>query len=211
MAGFHLNGLNSPFITMSQAVAEFQSAKGHPEILRAWVNTYLAESWEEESERIDTNDLIERREHYPDACPDGVLVCTAGVDVQADRLEVLVCGHGKADELWFLEHRIFYGSPASDDLWQELSDYLLEPWTLPNGKDLKIAQTLVDSGYETQKVYQFVKRMSPYRVNASKGVGGSGRPVVGRPSKSNSAKVPVFPVGTNTAKDVVFSRLRVRS
>ena len=75
---------------------------------------YIAESWEEESERINTNDLIERREQYSDACPDGVLVVTAGVDVQADRLEVLVCGHGKADELWFLEHRIFYGSPASD-------------------------------------------------------------------------------------------------
>ena len=131
------------------------------------------------------------------------------MDVQADRLETLVCGHGKADELWFLDHRIFYGSPASDDLWQELSDYLLEPWTLPNGKDLKIAQTLVDSGYETQKVYQFVKRMAPHRINASKGIGGTGRPICGRPSKSNSAKVPVFPVGTNQAKDVVFSRLKV--
>ena len=209
VAGFHLSGLYSPFITLPQAVAEFQSAKGHPEILRAWVNTYLAESWEEESERINTNDLIERREQYSDACPDGVLVVTAGVDVQADRLEALVCGHGKADELWFLDHRIFYGSPASDDLWQELADYLLEPWTLPNGKDLKIAQTLVDSGYETQKVYQFVKRMAPHRINASKGIGGTGRPICGRPSKSNSAKVPVFPVGTNQAKDVVFSRLKV--
>ncbi|MDP6093930.1 MAG: phage terminase large subunit family protein [SAR324 cluster bacterium] len=139
----------------------------------------------------------------------GVLVITAGVDVQADRLEALVVGHGKADELWFLDHRIFYGSSASDDLWQELADYLLEPWRLPNGKDLKIAQTLVDSGYETQKVYQFVKRMAPYRVNASKGIGGTGRPAVGRPSKSNSARVSVFPIGTITLKDVVFSRLKV--
>lgn len=158
---------------MPQTVAEFLSAKCHPEILRTWVNTYLAESWEEESERINTNELIERREQFADPCPDGVLVITAGVDVQADRLEALVVGHGKADELWFLDHRIFYGSPASKNLWQELADYLLEPWRLPNGKDLKIAQTLVDSGYETQKVYQFVKRMASYRVNASKGIGGT--------------------------------------
>ena len=33
VAGFHLSGLYSPFITLSQAVEEFQSAKGHPEIL----------------------------------------------------------------------------------------------------------------------------------------------------------------------------------
>jgi phage terminase large subunit GpA-like protein len=209
IAGFHLSGLYSPFITMAQAVSEFQSAKGHPEILRAWVNTYLSESWEEESERVDVNEILERREEFADPTPEGVLVITAGVDVQADRLEALVVGHGKADEMWFLDHRIFYGSPASDDLWEELSDFLLQSFRLPNGKDLKIAQTLIDSGYETQKVYQFVKRMGVHRINASKGIGGSGRPAVGRPSKSNSARVPVFPVGTITLKDVLFSRLKV--
>ena len=51
--------------------------------------------------------------------------------------------------------------------------------------------------------------MVPYRIHASKGIGGSGRLAVGRPSKSNSARVQVFPIGTITLKDVVFSRLQV--
>ena len=68
---------------------------------------------------------------------------------------------------------------------------------------------MVDSGYETQRVYAFCKRLAANRVFVSKGVGGSGRSAVGRPSKSNSASCPVFPVGTNTLKEVLFSRLRV--
>jgi len=147
----------------------------------------LSESWEEDSDQIDTHFLIERRETYSDTIPDGVLVLTSGVDVQADRLECLVVGHSHADELYFIDQRIFYGSPANLQVWDELSDYLRSSWTHPNGKDIRIVQTLVDSGYETQAVYQFCKRMAGNRVNASKGVGGSGRPAVGRPSKANSA------------------------
>jgi phage terminase large subunit GpA-like protein len=210
VAGFHLSGLYSPFVTLGQAASEFLSAKKHPEILRTWVNTYLSESWEEDSDQIDTHFLIERRETYSDTIPDGVLVLTSGVDVQADRLECLVVGHSHADELYFIDQRIFYGSPANLQVWDELSDYLRSSWAHPNGKDLRIVQTLVDSGYETQAVYQFCKRMAGNRVNASKGIGGSGRPAVGRPSKANSANCNVFPIGTNTLKEVLFARLRVK-
>ncbi len=210
VAGFHLSGLYSPFVSLGQAATEFVNAKKHPEILRTWVNTYLSESWEEDSEQLDTNELIERREAYPDPIPDGVLVLTSGVDVQADRLECLVVGHSHGDELYFIDHKIFYGSPANDQVWEELADYLRAPWAHPSGKDMRIIQTLVDSGYETQAVYRFCKRMVGSRVSASKGVGGTGRPAVGRPSKANSANCNVFPVGTNTLKEVLFARLRVK-
>ena len=137
------------------------------------------------------------------------MVITAGVDVQQDRLESTAVGHGYDDELWFLGHEFFYGPVTGDDVWNDLRDYLLQPGHLPSGTDLRISCTLIDSGYETQRVYAFCKRMAVNRVFASKGVGGSGRPAVGRPSKSNFASCPVFPVGTNTLKEVLFSRLKV--
>ena len=55
VAGFHLSGLYSPIVPWAQAATEFVNAKKHPEILRTWVNTYLSESWEEDSEQLDTN------------------------------------------------------------------------------------------------------------------------------------------------------------
>jgi phage terminase large subunit GpA-like protein len=46
-------------------------------------------------------------------------------------------------------------------------------------------------------------------VFAIKGVGGDGRPLVGRPSKNNIGKVNLFPIGVDTAKHLLFSRFRI--
>ena len=35
------------------------------------------------------------------------------------------------------------------------------------------------------------------------------RAIVGRPSKNNSAKCPLFPIGVDTAKDLLFSRFKI--
>ena len=53
VAGFHLSGLYSPWISLQEAVDEFLKAKKMPETLRVFVNTYLGESWEDVGERID--------------------------------------------------------------------------------------------------------------------------------------------------------------
>ena len=208
-AGFSLNALSSPWTSLEGLVREFLEAKAHgTESLRVFINTALGESWAEDSEEIKSSEIIERREHYTHPVPDGVLVLTSAVDVQKDRIECLVCGHGHLSEMWFLDHKIYYGDPANDAVWNDLADYLRVEWRLVNSKSIGISQTLVDSGYETQRVYQFIKRMGGHRVHASKGVGGAGRPAVGRASKSNSARVPVMPIGVNTLKETLFARLR---
>ena len=93
-AGFHLNELYSPWSTWRSMVEEFLEAKKRPETLKVWVNTSLGETWEEEeSYSIDNDKLAARIERYEDL-PNGVLVLTAGVDVQDDRLECLVKGVG---------------------------------------------------------------------------------------------------------------------
>ncbi len=51
--------------------------------------------------------------------------------------------------------------------------------------------------------------MQPFRVFATKGVKRPGRPAVGRPTKSNSHELAVFPIGTNVMKEVLFNRLKV--
>jgi len=208
-AGFSLNALSSPWTSLEGLVREFLEAKAHgTESLRVFINTALGESWSEDSEEIKSNEIIERREVYSHPVPDGVLVITSAVDVQKDRLECLTCGHGHLSEMWFLDHKIYYGDPANDAVWNDLADNLRVEWRLVNGKSIGVSQTLVDSGYETQRVYQFIKRMGGHRVHASKGVGGAGRPAVGRASKSNSARVPVMPIGVNTLKETLFARLR---
>ena len=38
---------------------------------------------------------------------------------------------------------------------------------------------------------------------------GEGKPLIGNPTRSNLAKIPLFPVGTWTAKDLVFGRIKL--
>lgn len=102
----------------------------------------------------------------------------------------------------------FYGSPTGERVWNELGKYLRRAWKHPSGNDLRIIRTFIDSGYEPDRVYKFAQVMGGYGIWIAKGVGGSDRPIVGRPSKNNAARVNVFPLGVNTIKQILFTRLR---
>ena len=58
-------------------------------------------------------------------------------------------------------------------------------------------------------MYSFVRPREGRRVFAIKGVGGEGRALVGRPSKNNVGKVRLFPVGVDTAKELIYARLKI--
>jgi len=58
-------------------------------------------------------------------------------------------------------------------------------------------------------VYQYCKKHTGRRVFAIKGVGGEGKPAAGRPSKANVAKCPLFPIGVDTVKSLLFARMRI--
>lgn len=210
VAGFTMSTLYSPWATLADGVRDFLEAKKQPATLRVWVNTYLGESWEEANEALDDHDLAQQREDW-DALPREVLILTAGVDVQDDRLEVEVVGWGLAEESWSVHYQIIYGDPASPKVWEELDTVLARKWEHESGKELIPSATCVDSGgHHTQAVYRYCKTREGKRVFAIKGVGGDGRPLVGRPSKNNIGKVMLFPVGVDTAKHLLFSHFRIK-
>jgi phage terminase large subunit GpA-like protein len=73
-----------------------------------------------------------------------------------------------------------------------------------------IRSSCIDSGgHYTQQVYNYCRLRAGKRVFAIKGIGGEGKPLVGRPSKNNIGKINLFPVGTSTAKEIVYARLKI--
>lgn len=211
IAGFHLPGLYSPWVSLAEAVREFLEAKKLPETLRVWVNTYLGETWEDQGEQVDDVGLYDRREDYETDVPRSVVVLTAGVDVQDDRLECELVGWGRYEESWSLDYRVFHGDPAGFDVWRDLDVFLTSRWTHPDGRALKIATAFVDSGgHHTQAVYSFCKPREALRIYACKGVGGEGRPLIGRPSKNNKGKIKLFALGVDTAKELIYARLKIK-
>lgn len=209
-AGFHTNELYSPWVTWPQIVAEFLKAKKLPETLKTWVNTSLGDTWEEAGESVDADLLMQRKESWGSEAPEEVAIITAGVDVQGDRLEVEVKGWGIGEESWSLDYKIFYGDPAHEAVWQELDAYLLRPVKSKTGLYLNIACACIDTGgHHTQSVYEFCKTRAVRGIFPIKGMNQTGKPLVGRPSKNNRHKLRMYPLGVDTAKEIIVSRLRL--
>ncbi len=210
-AGFHLSGLYSPWVDIAELSKLFLESKHTgQEALRVFVNTVLAQSWEEdEGEGVETNDIMVRATNFETPLPDSSIgVLCASADVQADRIEVLVNGYS-ASQTWIVGFQIFYGSPTSESLWNEVEEYLKQSWPHPSGHDLRITRSFIDSGYETGAVYNFCKRLEALGVRAIKGIGGMNRAEVGRPTKNNTARCNVWPLGVNTLKTQILARLKI--
>jgi len=210
VAGFHLNELYSSWRTWKEIVESFLIAKNNPEQLRVWVNTSLGECFAEKGEEIESDGLLNRRENYDaDSIPEKVLVLSCGVDCQSDRLEAQVVGFSADNQIYVIDYKIIWGDPNQLEVWQELDEYLLSNFTKENNQKIKIAITCIDSGYATQSVYGFVKQRQGRRVFAVKGQSISGKPIANRPTQSGKQRVSLYPIGTDTAKDTLFSWLNV--
>lgn len=210
--GYHLNALYSPFESWSYYAEDWMRAQGDPERLQVFVNTVLAETWEESGEQVNAEGLYTRREEYAAEVPMGVGVLTAGVDVQGDRLELQVRGWGRGEESWLVHWEQIWGDPGREQVWAELDRALQRHYEHASGSILQILATCVDSGgHHTEHVYRFCADRIARRVWAIKGYGEMGRPLISaRSSKRNKRKAPLRRVGTSTAKDLIFSRLRIK-
>lgn len=206
-AGFRLNALVSTLANASwgKLAAEFVEAKKSPDTLQVFVNTILAQGWREAAEEIDEAALAARAEPFGlDAMPPDVLVITAGVDVQRDRLEIVFLGWSR-DEVFILGQSVIYGDPMADDVWSELDDALRTIWKHPNGGILRVDAAGVDAGDgETMdRVVAFTRARMARRIYALKGATGN-RPSI-KASDTKGAKL--FIVGVDGLKGQLASRL----
>lgn len=213
IAGFHINSLYSPWVELRALVAEWVEAnktrdrKG----LMEFINLKLGEPWQERDDDMDYDHLFgKRREYYDAELPDGVLVLTAGVDVQDTYLAAEVVGWGIGYESWGIEYKIFMGDPGQSAVWMQLDDFLQKTWQLGDGTALGVSCACVDSGgHFTTEVYRFTKAREYRRVYAIKGRGGQGIPLVGKPVRNNRIGAVRFDLGVDSGKATVMSRIKI--
>lgn len=215
--GFHLNVLASSFCPWSNIVTEFLSAKealdhGNPELMKVWVNTKLGETWEERGETADDMALLSRREMYPATVPAQVLVLTCGIDVQDDRFELELVGWGVGKESWGIRYQKIYGDPLKPQIWEDLDRFLQTRWRREDGVVLDILAAAMDTGgHHTDAVYRFCLDRFYRHVYAIKGRGGTETPFVSKPSTGNRVGVPLYTIGVDNGKTMVYQRLNVQT
>ena len=224
--GFHLNALYSPLGWMDwrSLAKHFVKARkaqkrGDLEPMQVFYNTRLARVWDSAQEQTKAEVLRDRARLEPyglGAMVASVLMLTASVDVQANRLELMVMGWGVGMERWVIDFQVIWGDPAEDRTWVVLDDLLKVRYPHPCGVCLGILATAVDSGgHHTDEVYQFCRVRRWRNVFAVKGASKPGKPVIAqRPSmvdvtwkgqtERNGAEL--WFVGTDTAKDWIYNR-----
>tara|TARA_Y100001001_G_scaffold59284_1_gene56110 strand:- start:18140 stop:19987 length:1848 start_codon:yes stop_codon:yes gene_type:complete len=212
VAGFHINALYSPWTKWEKLVEqwiEIHKSRDRTGLME-FINLKLGEPFVDSFEQIDEQYMLRRREFYDAELPNGVLLLTAGVDTQPDRLEAELVGWGVGKESWGIEYRTFMGDPDQPQVWEELDQWLQKQWAYKDGRKLGIACTIIDSaGHNTSAVYKFCKPREPRRVFAGIGRGGLGREIVSKPTRNNRMKCALFTVADDTGKITVLSNVRI--
>ncbi len=222
---FHIWTAYSPQTTWAAIVRQFLqciTAKkaGDKAPLEGFINETLGETWEEDFDKADTHELMKRAEDYPlRRVPVGGLQLVAGVDVQDKRWEVVVWAIGRGQEKWPVDYQVIDGNPADERDWEErLHPYLQTTFTHMHGAPMKIAASGIDTGgHYTHQCYNFCRLHAGHKYFALKGDAQEGKPVKGKSSfqdvnyKGRILKrgVKLWMVGTDTAKDLLFGRLKV--
>ena len=203
--GFHLSSLYSPpgWYSWSDAAREFLAAKDFPERLKSFINTKIGECWEDrDGETADTATLATRKQTW-EAVPGDVLVLTAGIDVQDNRLEATLVGWSYGQRSYVLGHHVLWGPPGEEQVWLDLDDWLRNIHTTQDGRTLKLRAACIDSGgHHTQSAYDFCKIRHARKIWAIKGRPG---PHPAWPPKQTKSRTHrggrVFVIGVDTIKD----------
>lgn len=210
-----INALISPFpnARWSVLVEEFLEACANPlELMPAFVNTILGETWEVQGQRLTSEAMKELREDWGDKLPAEVVALTAGVDIQADRWEVHVVGWTADERAYSVAYEIGYGDPTSGEFWDELDLVLESKYAHAIKDEMPIHAACVDSGHETQRVYKFVRRPGMWTRNvwAIKGMAGQGKPIWPRRMEKTKSSAMLAIVGVDNAKDMIYRKLALR-
>ena len=217
---FWLNAFVSQWATWESIILKFLNAMGNTRRLQVVYNTCFGELWEDRGNLQDEDSLMARREEYKAELPDGVLVLTAGLDTQDDRMEYEIVGHGHFGETWGIEKGIVMGRPDDDAVWKQLDELVFDRVLhFENGIGLKISMSFVDEGgHFTQDVRLQCRTRISKKVFCIKGMSGPDKPYTAPPKQM---KIVVgqrsvgmcwqYQIGVDAGKQIIMDNLAVQT
>ncbi len=221
---FWLHGLCAAFALWEEVAQEFVSANSQSDPakralqLRAFFNTTLGVLYKDQQAETQKQTLLARARRYDGGSGDNPVVfhvprdagvLTAGVDVQHDRLEVIVRAWGVGETSWLIERAILRGDTQQPAVWHQLDTYRQErTWKHESGAVLTIRSMTIDAGdgAMAKRVYEFCAPRLYQHVYAIKGSSNETAPLIpAKPTKVKPGRLYVC--GVNGAMDVFSRRL----
>lgn len=235
VAGFYINELYSPFPGSKLAMLVERYLKARKELeqgdesdMIVFENSCLGLAYEYRTDVPGEDALIERAMNYQEmTVPAGGLELTVGVDVQHDRLAIVVRAWGRGEESWL----VFWGEITAagtcidkkDPVYDELDKYIFGEYQHHLGFPIHVSAVTIDSsdGQTNDAIYSYVRarRRRGVKIMAGKGESNNlNREIVSPPkkvdlnnktTKASKYGLQVHIVGTHKAKDLFFGRLKL--
>jgi phage terminase large subunit GpA-like protein len=235
LVGYYLNELYSPFpgsrlalLMEKWLIAQVAQERGDYGPMIAFVNSSMGLPYEFQSDSPAIEALQNRAEAYAEkTVPHGGLILTAGVDVQHDRIAVVIRAWGREEESWLVYWGELYGNPLdrTDGIWKELTALLLAAYPHTGGWSLRIRAMSIDSsdGNTVEQVYHWVRQQQKLSslVLAVKGSSNDAldREIFNKPkesmdlnmrnTKAHKYGLRIYLVGTHRAKQLLDARLKL--
>ncbi|CAD5377136.1 Phage terminase large subunit family protein [Pseudomonas sp. OF001] len=223
-----LPGTTLSGIVREQLAAEKLAESGDLKLLIKFVNQKQGRAYEYRSDLPDADKLAERAEDYRElVVPAGGLVLTLTVDVQHDRLAVIIRAWGRGEESWLVlwtELAAQTGtSDKNDPVWAELDRLLFATYEHVRGYRLRISAASVDTsdGQTNDAAYHYVRTRRARFGNKLLAIKGSqviDAEILTAPrkidlnakaTKATKYGLQVYMVGVNRAKDLLAERLKL--
>lgn len=207
---FHIWTAYSPFTTWGRIVLDFYKAKDDRNKLKTFINTTLGETFDEdEGDKVEWETLYGRREVFPQV-PLRAVALVGGIDTQDDRYEGRVWAFGAGEECWLVHRFILHGDPASEELRRKVGLEIHRQFIRPDGLPMKVDRWCWDSGgHYTDEVYAESRKHGVTWVIPIRGANTYGKPIANMPRTRTKAGVYLTEVGTDNAKELIYSRLRL--
>ncbi len=155
---FWINTLYSPFVRWADIVKEFLTTKDDPELFQNFVNSWLAEAWEDTKLKTSAELVLERQTELPEyIVPSWAKLLTAGVDVQESSLYWSIRAWGD----YLTSQNIAHGQALSFD---DIDNVMNAQYMNENSEPMIVNLCLIDSGDQTDMVYDFCAEHSDYAL-----------------------------------------------
>lgn len=146
---YWINTLYSPFTRFSEIAYEFMKSKDDPELLQNFTNSWLAEPWEDTRLKTNADLVMERQTDVPAwELPEWTKLLTGGIDVQENCLYWTIRAWGD----FMTSQNVAHGQALS---MAEVERVMNTEFKLPSGEKMMVELALMDSGDQTDEVYNF--------------------------------------------------------
>lgn len=155
---FWINTLYSPFVRWADIAKEFLTTKDDPEEFQNFMNSWLAEPWEDTKLKTNADLVMERQTELPAfAVPSWAKLLTGGVDVQESSLYWTIRAWGD----FLTSQNIAHGQALS---FEEIDRVMNLEYLTEDGVPMIVNLCLIDSGDQTDMVYDFCVFHSDYAL-----------------------------------------------